>query len=206
MKQILFAVSACLILSGCMKHYSSYENYMARHSLTMEASKTSFPHCSGYNCKTVQIANFWPREWKRVENTFKPRAKSAERERQQIANAIMLMEQIIGPITGTDGDLGDTFRKTGEGQLDCVDESTNTSVYLDILIQEKLVRRHTLSAPVARAPFGRWPHQTAVIVEKESGIPFAVDSWFDDNGKPIHIVPLDQWSKGWKPDPGELSR
>lgn len=200
MNKPVFIALSCLMLSGCMKHYSSYESYMDRRGLPMPVTKTAFPHCSGYDCSTVQIANFWPREWKEVEKQFKPRAKTPEKEREQIAKAIQKMEQIIGPITGTDGDLGDTFRKTGAGQLDCVDESTNTSVYLDLLIQEKLVRHHDLAAPAARAPFGRWPHQTAVIIEKESAIPYAVDSWFDDNGKPIHIVPLKQWEDGWSPD------
>jgi hypothetical protein len=199
MKKSGTIILSCLLLTGCMKHYDSYEDYMGRRNLPTPVSKTSFPHCSNHDCARVQIANFWPREWKKVQQQFRPRARTPEKERAQIAKAIQTMEQIIGPITGTDGDLGDTFRKTGAGQLDCVDESTNTSAYLDILIQEKLVRFHDLGAPVARAPLFRWPHQTAVIIDKESGSAYAVDSWFDDNGQPIHIVPLEEWMDGWHP-------
>lgn len=198
MKRIVALVAVCLALGGCMKHYDSYESYMARRGLPAPTQK-AFPHCSAYDCATMQIANFWPREWKKVEKQFKPKAKTPEKERQQVADAIMVMEQIIGPITGTDGDVGDTFKKTGKGQLDCVDESTNTSVYLDLLIQDGLITYHTLAAPQARAPAFRWPHQTAVLIEKESGEFYAVDSWFDDNGKPIYIIPLEQWMDGWKP-------
>lgn len=200
MKKLIGAFLASALLGGCaMKEYSSYESYMARRNLPAATIK-AFPHCSDYDCATVQIANFWPREWQKVESVFKPPAKTAAREREQIATAIMVMERIIGPITGTDVDVGDTFVKTGKGQLDCVDESTNTSVYLDLLIQKGLIKHHALKAPVARAPLLRWPHQTAVIEDKKTGERFAVDSWFDDNGKPIHIVPLELWMDGWKPE------
>ncbi len=199
MNKTIGIIVASLLLGGCaMKEYGSYDNYMTRRSLPA-ASKQSFPHCSDYDCATVQLANFWPREWKKVEAVFKPKAKTAAKEREQIATAIMMMERIIGPITGTDGDVGDTFKKTGKGQLDCVDESTNTSVYLDLLRQEGLIKFHTLEAPVARAPMFRWPHQTAVIRDKKTGEFYAVDSWFNDNGEPIYIVPLETWRDGWKP-------
>lgn len=200
MKKLLAASLACLLLGGCaMKEYNSYDSYMAQRHLP-KATKKAFPHCSNYDCEKLQIANFWPREWDKVEAIFKPAAKTPARERQQIATAIMIMERIIGPTTGTAGDIGDTFKKTGEGQLDCVDESTNTSVYIDLMIQDGLIKYHTLEAPVARAPMFRWPHQTAVIKDRKTGTLFAVDSWFDDNGKPIHILPLETWKDGWKPE------
>lgn len=195
-------IAAGLLLSGCMKHYESYERYMASRNLP-PVTKKSFPHCSHYDCSRVQIANFWPKEWKRVKKNFKPKAKTAEKERAQIAKAIATMEQIIGPITGTDGDIGDTFKKTGAGQLDCVDESTNTSVYLDLLKQEGLMRFHDVGAPESRTPLFKWPHQTATMVETETGERFAVDSWFTDNGKEVYILPLDEWKDGWKPEPND---
>lgn len=190
---------ACALLSGCaMEHYSSYQRYLTSRNLP-PATVKAFPHCSNYDCAKMQIANFWPREWKKVEKNFKPRAKSAAREREQIAAAIQTMERIIGPITGTAGDVGDTFVKTGNGQLDCVDESTNTSVYLDLLQQKGLLKFHEMGAPESRAPFFKWPHQTATIVDQKTKIRYAVDSWFTDNGGTVYVVPLDIWEDGWKP-------
>lgn len=198
MKKTATLLSACLLLSGCMKHYESYERYLVSRNLPAPTMK-AFPHCSDYDCATVQIANYWPKEWKQVQKQFKPKAKSAKKERQQIARAIQKMEQIIGPITHTDGDVGDTFKKTGKGQLDCVDESTNTSISLDLLRQDGLLKFHELGAPESRAPFLKWPHQTATIVEKETGVRYAVDSWFTDNGGEVYVLPLDEWKDGWKP-------
>ena len=46
---------------------------------------------------------------------------------------------------------------------------------------------------------GAWPHQSAVVLEIASGKAYAVDSWFEDNGRAAHVVPLEQWRAGWKP-------
>jgi len=47
-----------------------------------------------------------------------------------------------------------------------------------------------------------WPHSSAAMKEKNTleGTEFAVDSWFEDNGKRPHIIPLSLWRSGWKPN------
>ena len=35
--------------------------------------------------------------------------------------------------------------------------------------------------------------------EMRSGRAYVVDSWFEDNGGPAHIRPLEEWRAGWKP-------
>ena len=93
--------------------------------------------------------------------------------------------------------------KTGKGQLDCVDESTNTTIFLMILKQKGLLPFHEIEQPQVRWPIisGRgWMHKTAVITEKETGEQFAVDSWFEDSGVNPWIVSLEAWRNGWHPD------
>ena len=61
---------------------------------------------------------------------------------------------------------------------------------------------HRPTQPQSRQPFlsGRaWWHQTATMRDIESGKQYAVDSWFEDNGKPAHIVDIQEWFDGWKP-------
>jgi hypothetical protein len=43
------------------------------------------------------------------------------------------------------------------------------------------------------------PHATAVITDTTTGDPWAVDSWYLDNGLPPYIVPYDLWKRGWSP-------
>ena len=46
---------------------------------------------------------------------------------------------------------------------------------------------------------GNWPHRTAVVVELKTGKAYAVDTWFEDNGRPAHVVSLESWRDGWIP-------
>lgn len=126
----------------------------------------------------------------------------ARTERRAIARAIAAFEQLIGPITGTDRDLGGTFPGAFRaGQMDCIDEATNTTRYLQLLDQAGLLRWHSVAEPATRLSIPRrwWPHTTAVIREHATGEQFAVDAWFDANGYPPHIVDLTTWRRGWKP-------
>ncbi|MCB1563671.1 MAG: hypothetical protein KDJ75_08870, partial [Alphaproteobacteria bacterium] len=116
---------------------------------------------------------------------------------------IGLFERVVGPRAGTDDDVFGTFGKVGPGQHDCIDESTNTTVYLSLLNQKGLIRFHSISAPDTRSPLfmrGRWPHRTAVVFENGTGTAYAVDSWFHDNGFDAEVVPLQRWKEGWKPE------
>lgn len=88
-------------------------------------------------------------------------------------------------------------------QHDCVDESLNTTIYLTLLERKGLLKFHSVGTPTVRLPLihaGRWPHQTATMIDTQSQIPYAVDSWFHDNGFPAEIIALEKWKKGWKPD------
>ncbi len=139
--------------------------------------------------------------WREFKKIFTPPSRSAEQERDRIKKAISLFEHKVGALTHTNVDVGDTFKKIGKGQLDCVDESTNTTIYMALLQQKGWIVFHDIEPPQVRTPFttGAWPHQTASIRDKKTGARFAVDSWFDDNGLPPYIVPLDDWIMGWKP-------
>ena len=200
MKKKLSAVIACLLLSACAEHFVDYQAYLDRRGVVAPAT-AGFQHCHGYGCQFIADVTLDEAEWKDIEKSFKPKPKNAEKERQALARAIGVFETKVGAITGTHVDHSGTFEKMGHYQLDCVDESTNSTVYLALLEQKGLMRFHSTQAPTVRLPFqtGRWPHQTAVIVEKENGALFAVDSWFHGNGFSAEIMPLNVWKDGWNP-------
>lgn len=199
-------IAACLItlvLCACSNAGgSSYQSYLERKNVRV-SSTNSFEHCSGYGCTKKIAVKPEKKMWTEIDQIFKPAAKSPQEERRKIALAIGVFEQHVGKLTNTDTDKKGTF-VLGEGQLDCVDESINTTVYLSLLGRRNLLKFHDLHAPTVRLPlFDRdvsWPHQTALISEKASGNFYVVDSWFHDNGERAEIMPLDEWRAGWRPE------
>ncbi len=200
---------ALFLISGCADTlYPSMDQYMASKKLK-QPTIGSFPHCQNYDCAVVKNVTLGKSEWKRIDKAFGKKAKTAEQEREKIGKIIGVFEEVLGPLTKTEGDREGTFVQTGDGQLDCVDESTNTTVYLTLLQQKGLIKFHEIGQPEVRYPLisGRgWMHQTAVITDIKTGERFAVDSWFEDNGVPAYIVPLEEWRNGWHPDAAKTKK
>ena len=194
---VVFCLSACA--AGVSENW---RDYLDNHGVGGSAPN-AVRHCHGYGCRLTSTAKLGKKDWAQIAALFKPRPATPAKERAKIARAIGMLERKIGKQDGTESDQPGTFRQFGNDQLDCVDESTNTTTYLSLLMEKKLIRHHILLAPTARLPIihaGRWPHQTAVIAETKTGAAFAVDSWFGKNGEDAHIVPLEQWKDGWKPE------
>jgi hypothetical protein len=81
-----------------------------------------------------------------------------------------------------------------------VAETTNTTVYLLLLQQRGLIRRHRVEYPKHRGLLQlQAPHNTAVITDRTSGEAFAVDSYFHANGAAPEIVPVETWEAGFSP-------
>lgn len=202
LQKVIF-IASCLALSACASAgETSPLNYYKEKKVAAPADGV-FTHCSQYGCKRLTPLSISPQDWQGIEAAFGPPALNAEEERNKIKETVGYFERLIGPRTGTETDVAGTFRKLGDGQLDCVDESTNTTSYLLLLQERGLLNFHTVSSPDTRFPIihaGRWPHQTAVMIDRETRTPYAVDSWFYDNGKPAEIVTLESWKEGWKPD------
>jgi hypothetical protein len=162
----------------------------------------AFSVCHDLSCRSVSNTHLTAAEWEQIESLFMPASDNAEQERQQIKQAIALLETLVGRKTGTDKDNGrNVLQGSRIGQLDCIDEATNTAVYLRMLDSEGLLRWHQAGPRTSRGLFtGRAPHNTATIIESETGERYAVDAWFFDNGEPPAIVPLNTWKQGWRPD------
>jgi hypothetical protein len=201
MKNGIYLVFLAVFLSACVSGDAGHEFYLHGRGLNLPEGRT-LDHCHGYGCRNISEITLSKKEWQQVEALFKPAAKTAKVERKKIAKAVGLLERLVAPKDGTQDDVRGTFRKTGPGQLDCVDESTNTTTYLALLQSHGLLKFHTLRSPTMRLPpfAGRWPHQTAVITEIKTGESYAIDSWFHDNGADAEIIDLKTWKSGWKPE------
>ncbi len=171
-------------------------------AVVTEPVPTHFSVCHGYGCAEVAQLGLSAHEWGLIAAVFEPAPENAAQERERIAEAIGLFERLIGPRTGTTHDIGGTFPGMGKaGQMDCIDESTNTTTYLRLLKGAGLLRHHEVAKRATRGflLFGGWPHTTAVIRDTTAGESFAVDAWFEDNGHPAHVVPIPLWRDGWEP-------
>ncbi|MBW7837106.1 MAG: hypothetical protein H3C28_10805 [Sphingomonadales bacterium] len=159
--------------------------------------------CHGYGCDDRQEVSLSAEEWRDVVALFTPPAETAADERARVAAAIGRMETFIGVKTGTAGDQARSavFTFDARGQMDCLDESTNTTRYLRLFAAQGLLRFHAVGAIAYRGRLidGLGPHNAATLQDIVAGQEFAVDSWFHVNGQPAEIMPLDDWRHGWRP-------
>lgn len=183
-----------LVLCGCATGINP-DKYNAD-----QATREGFQLCHGYSCTYKSAAGFTDVEWKKIAKNFP--AKTSEAERSKIGKAIAMMEGFSGAKTGTSVDLpmAVSFKENNQ-QLDCIDETVNTTHYIEFLQEAGLLKFHGVAEPTHRGYFidGRWPHNTAVIREKETGMLFAVDSFYRANGEEPYILPRQDWLAGWKP-------
>lgn len=165
-----------------------------------------FSVCYGHSCAQVQQVALSAEQWREVAALFQPPSPEAADERRRIARAIARLETLVGALTGTDKDRGGNWDGwlSGDAQMDCIDESTNTTSYLRMLARDGLLRWHTVEDRATRGWFlFGWPHTTAVIRDNRSDRQYAVDSWFRDNGRPPVIQPLDDWRDKHPPPTGD---
>ena len=202
MKFVTFIFSV-LLVSGC----SSTNSELIHHAENLN-SHNNFGVCYGYGCKYYQKTGITDQEWQMVRNIFSPAAETAAQERDMIAKSIALIEQIIGPKTGTDQDNPGAviINFNTKNQMDCIDEAFNSTSYLYLMRHDGLIRFHTLGAHLRRgiSDFS-YPHSTATI--HEIGLPiviegeghYVVDSWFHKNGALPEIIPAHTWKSRWHP-------
>ncbi len=172
-----------------------------RPEVIIAATPEHFSVCHGNSCRDITTLALDAAQRRTLAALFDKPPPDAASERARLATAIAAMERWVGARTGTDRDLGGTFPGFGlPGQMDCIDESTNTTSYLTLFASRGWLRFHRVEPRMTRGflPFA-WPHTTAVIREIGTGRRYAVDSWFLDNGQPPFIVPLKIWRHGWKP-------
>lgn len=179
----------------------AFADVFTNDSVITEPDPTQFSICYDHGCASVATVSLSEQQWQWVSNFFRTPAENPDQERKRIAWAIALLEKIVGKLTGTDNDKGGDLEGLGlPGQMDCIDESTNTTTYLRIFNKSGLLKWHEVEDRVTRGWFiTGWPHTTAVIRDTQNNQRYAVDSWFLDNGEPPFVVPLNVWKNGWDP-------
>ena len=179
----------------------AYFTCMYLSEVSAERAPPPFFSCTDYHCDEGETVQLSEQQWQQVSSLFSPTEFPAE-EREQIREAIALLETQVGRRTGTWRDLGKNVAGAGQpGQLDCIAESKNTTTYLQLLSNGGLLRWHTVEPREMRHPWLLNVHWSAVIRDKNTDQRYAVDSWFLDNGQRPFIQTLQDWSAGRRFDP-----
>ena len=190
-----------LSLASLSSGLQAAAHYLPADRIT-EPTPERFTVCFDHSCTTVVTDSLSRDEWDTAVQPLRKPAATAAAERVSIARTIAIFEDIVGRHTGTYRDKGGNLRGFGQtGQLDCIDESSNTTTYLRLLERGGLLRHHRVLERSTRfGLFVGMPHSTAVIEETASGDRYAVDSWFLDNGQPPYIARLEIWKAGGSPE------
>lgn len=179
-----------LAMAGCTSVTSNYTDAM-RHVDTARIYV-----CHGFDCRRKTRYDISRADRARYASIMAAGRKSPAAERNAIARAEMFFEEraarAIGARDGPASSIGQTARA---GQMDCIDESTNTHSLLRYLAKNGWLKFHEVLPNVSRGFFadGRYPHSTAVIRDIRTGLKWAVDSWFGPTGARPDILPLDKW-------------
>lgn len=163
-----------------------------------KATKDNFIYCHGYGCTKKVRLGFSVREWQNISKIFKRKSKTAQEERIKIGKAIALMEQYTGDLAGTTDDMAKApLRRKNYYELDCIDETLNTTKYLTFMEQAKFFTFHDVGRPAFKGNLilGIYPHNTATIIDRETRVMYVVDSYIYENGAPPDIRELDSWYK-----------
>lgn len=186
---IAAALLAAAVSAGCTSVSSNYTGAITR------ADAGRIYACSGFNCTYKTRIAVGPQAAERFAAIMAPGRAGPQAERRAIAAAVRHFEEMTVATVGVRDAPKSVLGQSGQkGQMDCIDESTNTRSLLRYLAARGLLRHHEVEANVSRGFFvdGRYPHATAVIRDP-SGRRWAVDSWYEPAGGSPDIMPLDEW-------------
>lgn len=153
--------------------------------------------CHGYGCSRRTLVAVDASWLNRAHTLLRSGRSSPAAERRAIGNVVRLYTAYLARSFGGAPDRpGSPPSMSGvNGQMDCVDETANTTSLLLILQEQGLLVHHQVRRPRSRGLFfdGRYPHTTAVVAEKQTGREWAVDPWRKAPGQEPDILPLAQW-------------
>lgn len=191
-----------LFVVGCSYNLNTPpQTWLDTHHIPAPDLKYPLHLCQNFGCQKRQTFHFSPEHITAISEIFTPQPTTSIQERQNIAQAIGLMEHFSGQEIGTHSDLPQNeFSFTSSHQLDCVAESLNTTSYLLLLEQLKLLQFHRVGSNTHRGFLQLYmPHNSATIIEVHSQIPYVVDSWYYTNGEPAWITRVSNWQEGAEP-------
>jgi hypothetical protein len=152
--------------------------------------------CHGYGCAYRSRLVLTAADGARFRAIMSAGAGSPRAERAALSKAVSYYEKRAGQATGFRDKPRTQIGKPERGQMDCVDEATNTRNLLLYLAKRGLLRHHSVERNVSRGFFldNRYPHFTAVVSDP-AGVRWVVDSWYGSTGAAPDIMPYETWKR-----------
>lgn len=156
---------------------------------------TKLRACYSYGCRRSAYFPVTPTVADRFSTIMAGGKASPEAERAAVSKAVQYYEDLsVQAIGARDLPKSPVVASGEKGQMDCIDESTNTRGLLLYLESRGLLKFHKVEPNTSRGILidMRYPHWTAVLRDN-SGTEWAVDSWYEAAGGPPDIVTLAYW-------------
>ena len=164
------------------------------------ASADELTICYNYGCSAKAQVDFGGAQLESLRAALAA-AGDAGAERAAISRVIGRMYAIAGEQTPVWRDKGGNFADGGvNGQMDCIDHSTNTGNFLGLLQAHGWLRFHEVMERIERTRYIFAVHWSARIRDRATQRAYVVDSWYFDNGHPAAVFPVEEWLAGNDPD------
>ncbi len=156
--------------------------------------------CYNYGCNAKAQVDYASAQLESLRAALAA-AGDADAERAAISRVIGRMYAIAGEQTPVWRDKGGNFADAGvNGQMDCIDHSTNTDNFLRLLQAHGWLRFHEVLERIERTRYIFAVHWSARIRDRATQQVYVVDSWYFDNGHPAAMFPVESWLAGNDPD------
>ena len=133
-----------------------------------------FVQCYDFGCKTTRELRFEASQWDQIRAIFASGIVDSAAEKQAIRQAVAMMERFSGELTDSRYDKGGNDPGSDlPGQMDGIDESTNTYQYLSALQELDLMKWHRVDLKQRRIIWFA-THWTATIREVDSNQRFGL--------------------------------
>jgi len=153
--------------------------------------------CYGFVCRRRAALDFSAADRAALTRIVRAGQSSPAAERKALQQAVIWFDRKVGPSLGTNKRVSHAdFRHRADHQnFDCWDTTRNVTSLLLVLQDWGALRHHTVGAPRYRgnALKLQTPHNTAVVVERQTGREWVVDMWTRAYAEPPDVMSVEQW-------------
>ena len=162
-------------------------------------SKSEMTVCYGFVCRRRALLAFSDADRRTLTHILSAGKASAAAERVALQKAVIWFDRRVGPMIGTTKRVAKADIRAGSDatNFDCFDTTRDTPSLLLVLQSWDLLKFHKVGNPSYRGnPFAlQTPHNTAVVVDKATGVEWVVDLWPKKYAEAPDVMPVERWLK-----------